>query len=383
MIQAAIALVGIVVLLFVIAGPFLPRPEVTIAKMTKAIADAVNGLASKSYVDSEISTTQADQAEIDSEQNTNIASAKTTSEELGKKARLNNDQIIELAQKVNGLSSSVTDLEPRIVQAQRTGTRALAASYRTSFIMSNGKYPDIEDVEKALSPIVAGNMSPKEFEKAIFAKAKEKGWTYLPKPPGVSQEELQQQLNLLKAPLADRIKNVETSLDERIQESSNGQITPETVRGIAGDEAARIVNGASEGINKSLEKKLEKKADITRVETLEGLVGDYSTQLQNHEERITSNQEVIEDLRKRQVLIQKTLLVLVQSKARKDVFWPYVAKLTKAGCTLADLGLTEKSKSGRIKTALGKNSISDFRRELEKRKDKLELSDEEIDNFFR
>ncbi len=70
-----------------------------------------------------------------------------------------------------------------VVNAQKTANRALAWAVRLSFIVEQtGKYPDIEDVERMLSPLVEGDLKPAAFEKAVWAEAAKLGWKYLEAP---------------------------------------------------------------------------------------------------------------------------------------------------------------------------------------------------------
>lgn len=68
-----------------------------------------------------------------------------------------------------------------VVSSQRTANRALGWAIRMSVVNKDGKYPDIEDVEKMLSPIINRDMRPKTFEDALAVAIKQRGWTLIEK----------------------------------------------------------------------------------------------------------------------------------------------------------------------------------------------------------
>lgn len=69
-------------------------------------------------------------------------------------------------------------------QARQIGNRALAWALYSQVVDASGKKPDIEDIEKMLSPIVKGNMAPKPFEDALADALKKRGWRII--DPGTS-----------------------------------------------------------------------------------------------------------------------------------------------------------------------------------------------------
>lgn len=68
------------------------------------------------------------------------------------------------------------------VHAQQTGNRALAWAVRMSVVDKDGKYPNIEGVEKMLSSIINRDMRPKTFEDGLAKAIKQRGWTLIERP---------------------------------------------------------------------------------------------------------------------------------------------------------------------------------------------------------
>jgi len=61
-------------------------------------------------------------------------------------------------------------------QARKTANRALAWAIYSQIVDKNGKKPDIEDVERMLTPLEKGDMTPYAFEVGLTASLKVRGW---------------------------------------------------------------------------------------------------------------------------------------------------------------------------------------------------------------
>jgi len=61
-------------------------------------------------------------------------------------------------------------------QARKTANRALAWAIYSQIVDKNGKKPDIEDVERMLTPLEKGDMTPYAFEVGLVASLKAHGW---------------------------------------------------------------------------------------------------------------------------------------------------------------------------------------------------------------
>jgi len=74
----------------------------------------------------------------------------------------------------NSQSSSPAAIQDS--QARQIGNRALAWALYSQVADAKGNKPDIEDVERMLTPLEKGNMSPASFEAGLAAGLKKNGW---------------------------------------------------------------------------------------------------------------------------------------------------------------------------------------------------------------
>ncbi|MDD5626816.1 MAG: hypothetical protein PHW01_02275 [Patescibacteria group bacterium] len=140
-------------------------------------------------------------------------------------------------------------------QARRIGNRALAWALYSQVVDANGKKPDIEDIEKMLSPIVAGNMEPKPFENALAAALKKRGWRIIdpatPLCPDQIKKICDEAIAKTLKELTEKVSKLETELAEVRKIAEGAQKTAGEAKGLA-QTASDTASLASETAIKAL-----------------------------------------------------------------------------------------------------------------------------------
>lgn len=140
-------------------------------------------------------------------------------------------------------------------QARRIGNRALAWAIKSQITCSTGNSPDIEDIERMLSPIVAGNMEPKPFENALAAALKKRGWKIVAPGKSLSEAEITTIVNAaitktLKE-LTEKVDKLETELKEVKKIAEDAQKAAGEAKGLA-QTASNTATTASETATKAV-----------------------------------------------------------------------------------------------------------------------------------
>lgn len=122
-------------------------------------------------------------------------------------------------------------------QARRIGNRALAWAIKSQITCSTGNSPDIEDIEKMLTPIVKGNMEPKSFENALADALKKRGWKLVNPGTPLSKDEITQICNdaiakTLKE-LTEKVKKLEDELADVKKIAQDAKKTAGEAKGLA------------------------------------------------------------------------------------------------------------------------------------------------------
>ncbi|MFA4880326.1 MAG: alanine-zipper protein [Candidatus Doudnabacteria bacterium] len=92
------------------------------------------------------------------------------------KALQNNKGTTPASRSQGPIQGGTTIINDQDNQARRIGNRALAWAIYSQVVDKDGKKPDIEDVERMLTPLEKGNMAPLAFENGLAAALKTRGW---------------------------------------------------------------------------------------------------------------------------------------------------------------------------------------------------------------
>ncbi len=100
-------------------------------------------------------------------------------------------------------------------QARKIANRALAWAIYSQVVNAKGEKPDIEDIERMLSPLEEGNMKPSAFETGLAVALKTRGWKLVDCQKPLSSEDIKKIVDeAIGKALDDLTKRVKTLEDE-------------------------------------------------------------------------------------------------------------------------------------------------------------------------
>lgn len=122
-------------------------------------------------------------------------------------------------------------------QARQVGNRALAWAIYSQVADKDGKKPDIEDVERMLTPLEKGNMAPLAFENGLAAALKTRGWKLVdpgtPLCPDQIKKIVEDAIAKTLKELTEKVGKLETELKEVRKIAEDAQKVAGEAKGLA------------------------------------------------------------------------------------------------------------------------------------------------------
>ena len=140
-------------------------------------------------------------------------------------------------------------------QARKTANRALAWAIYSQIVDKNGKKPDIEDVERMLTPLEKGDMTPYAFEVGLTASLKVRGWKLIepstPLCPDQIKKICEEAIAKTLKELQEKVVKLETELAEVRKIAEGAKQAADKAQGLA-QTASDTATAASDTATKAL-----------------------------------------------------------------------------------------------------------------------------------
>jgi len=140
-------------------------------------------------------------------------------------------------------------------QARKTANRALAWAIYSQIVDKNGKKPDIEDVERMLTPLEKGDMTPYAFEVGLVASLKAHGWKLIepstPLCPDQIKKICEEAIVRTLKELQEKVSKLETELAEVRKIAEGAKQAADKAQGLA-QTASDTATAASDTATKAL-----------------------------------------------------------------------------------------------------------------------------------